>query len=109
MFIETAQLNISLAPSGAAREIAGRNTYRTYGAWWFIGLSYAINISLLTEFRTHISSIFPLSWYEWGTTCRALHHKPCVTCRLATAQFCGIPLCFPVFLYAILRSLRSAV
>ena len=34
MSIEMVQPKISLAPLGAVYEIAARNTYRTYGAWW---------------------------------------------------------------------------
>jgi hypothetical protein len=52
MFIETGRTKHISNSVGVTREIADRNTYRSYGAWWLSGLSYAINISLLTEFRT---------------------------------------------------------
>jgi hypothetical protein len=52
MFIETGTTKHISSSVGVTREIAARNTCRSHGAWWICGLSYAINISLLTEFRT---------------------------------------------------------
>ena len=52
MFIEIGTTEHIYNSVGVTREIAVRNTYRTYGAWLLNGVSYAINISLLTEFRT---------------------------------------------------------
>jgi hypothetical protein len=60
IFIENGTTKHISSSVGAEREIAVRNTYRSYGAWWLSGLSYAINVPLLTEFRTQISSISPL-------------------------------------------------
>ena len=52
MFIETGTIKHIPSSVGVTREIAARNTYRSYGAWCICGLSYAINMTLLTEFRT---------------------------------------------------------
>jgi hypothetical protein len=52
MFIETGTTKHIPSSVGVTHETAARNTYRSYGAWWICGLSYAINISLLAEFRT---------------------------------------------------------
>jgi hypothetical protein len=47
MSIETGTTKHVSSSVGAARGIAARNTYRTYGAWWPSWLSHAINISLV--------------------------------------------------------------
>ena len=52
MFIEMGTTKHTSSSVGVTREIAARNTYRTYGAWWICALSYAINISPLTGFET---------------------------------------------------------
>ncbi len=52
MFIENGTAKHISSSVGAACEIAARDTYRSYEAWWLSWLSYAINISPLTGFRT---------------------------------------------------------
>ena len=51
MFIETGATKHVSNSVGVTREIAVRNTYRSYGAWWLGWLACAINVTLLTEFR----------------------------------------------------------
>ncbi len=52
MFIEIDTTKHISSSVGAVREIAARKMCRSYGACWLSWLSYAINMTLLTEFRT---------------------------------------------------------
>jgi hypothetical protein len=64
MFIETGTTKHISSSVGATLEIAARNTYRSYGAWWLSWSSYAINMPLLAEFRIRLFLLLSLHRQE---------------------------------------------